>query len=145
MSKRDIELGAKLIEAGAAWAHVTEEELLSRVRKVRLVLARQGIMYVLRANHGWTLHEVADLLRRDHSTVSDGTARFKGFLHTNTDALELSILLRGVAPGNNLTDEMRSLHMMAQAVLDLTTATREAMERMELIARRTLRMTEDYK
>lgn len=66
-----------IIDAVCRKFGVTEEELKSRVRKRRIVEARQVCMYLLKKKTKLTLKAIGDLFDRDHTTVmhSDQTVK----------------------------------------------------------------------
>lgn len=54
---------------------VTVAEVMAPGRKVRTVLARQAVMWMLRFSRGMSFPQIGAILRRDHSTVVWGIGR----------------------------------------------------------------------
>jgi hypothetical protein len=62
----------QLVAAGIAAKHDTtvDELLVSNCRKVRLVRARQELMWALQTELNWSQQRIGDLMRLDRSTVA---------------------------------------------------------------------------
>ncbi len=137
-------LGAALVESAAEWAGVEPEIIYGRSQRLHPSMARQGVMYVLQNDHGWTLTDIADLLKRDHSTIAKGAKRFEALIPNDDDAFDVATRLRQVALVEEGRGEMNGVRDMALATIEMTKAGKVALDSMERAARRVLRMTEGY-
>ena len=115
---------------------VTREQLVGPGRQGQVTWGRQVAAYVLREHAYWTLQQTAELLNRDHSTVSTSAKKVRGRIRTSAEDLRTVEYVRlALLPGDAQSVQVVAVEAIDDVLARLDNAILRATAARNLLAR----------